>query len=154
MTLTVANKNYFYFFKLPIEIQEHILKLVKGQKEILNLRRVCQHFYNFFKIVPVYCEEFKIGEYKFEKDNFTYHDLQGNLISIIEFAPYGQWKYTEYSPNGFLVRTVRSRKIFQSEMIDYVKPEYNRILNCDSRYGVINDRKIPKMIYPGNCILS
>ena len=144
----------FPFFNLPLEIQEYILNFVKEEKDILTLRKVCINLYNFYRDVPVYCEGFQIGQYNFCSDNFNYKDMEGNLIAILEFAPYGQWKYTEYSPNGFLVRTVRNKKIFQSEMVDYTRQDYNRLLNCDARYGVINEKKISKMIYPGNCIVS
>ena len=144
----------FPFFDLPLEIREIILNFIYEQKDILASRRTCLNLYNFFKSVPVYCEAIEIGRYHFSKSNFRYEDFEGNLISIIEFGDWGQWKHTEYSPQGLLGRTIRNKKFFQTEMLDYTDPTYNRFLTNDARYGLIKEKKIPKLIHPGNCIIS
>lgn len=148
------SKNNFYFFDLPVELQEIILKFINTEKGVLTARRVCANWYHFLSNVPVFCEGVIIGKNTFSLNSFQYQDMDDNIISIIEFGPYGQWKYTQYSPSGFVIRTIKNKKIFQTQMTDNSHPQHNRVLTCDSRYGIIKESRIPKLIHPGNCVIS
>ena len=102
----------------------------------------------------MYCEGIIIGKNIFNLDNFIYQDIDGNEIRKIVFRPYGQSKYFEYLPNGVLVKTIESKTLFRTQLIDYTNIYYNKMITCDSRYGIINEKNIPKLIHPGACIIS
>ena len=142
------------FFNFPLELQEKILNSIKCEKTILMCRKTCTALWKYFNIVNVYCEGVIIGRNYFSPELFTYKDIDGNIIRQIVFRPYGMSKYFEYSPNGILIKTVESTTLFKTQMVDYKNVYYNRSLTCDSRYGVIKETNMPKLIHPGACSIS
>ena len=151
---SIMENSVFQFFDFPLELQEKILNAIDSEKGILNARAACKSFWVYFSIVNVFCEGQVIGKNIFHSDNFIYQDMEGNTVRKIVFRPYSMWKYYEYSPNGILVRIVENINIYQTRMTDYSNHSHNRILVCDSRYGVIAEKTIPKLIHPGNCVIS
>ena len=144
----------FIFFNLPPELQKKILDSIDTEKGILNARKTCCDWWHYFKEVPVFCEGYIIGRSIFTRDTFIFQDKEQKTIRKMVFRPYGQWKYHEYAPSVFIVRIKESSKIYQTQMSDYSNIHYNRILTSDSRYGVISEKKIPKLVHPGNCCIS
>ena len=142
------------FFDFPRELQEKILNSIKCEKTTLACRKTCTTFWKFFNVVNVYCEGIIIGKNFFSPEMFSYKDIEGNIIRKMVFRPYGMSKYFEYSPAGILIRTVESKTLFKTQMIDFTNAGFNRLLTCDSRYGLIKETNIPKLIHPGACTIS
>lgn len=139
---------------LPPEIKLYILKFIRDEKTILQVRLVCREWLGQFLEVPNYCEGTLIGISKFTPRKFTYQDMDGHLLREIKFKSYGRWEYRELSPLGIIVRTIKSKNIFQTEMLDNTHPDYQLITTRDSRYGEIKERKVSKIIMMPPCVIS
>ena len=142
-----------FFFNYPKELQEKILNSVKCEKTILACRKTCKTFWKFFNVVNVYCEGFIIGRNYFSPEMFTYKDLEGNIIRNIIFQNYNRWKYEEFTPNGNLIRCIKSKKLLTTETTDFSDDYFIKIINMDSRYGNIEEKKIHKFLQ-GPCTIS
>ena len=143
----------FLFLELPLEIQNIILSFQNDTNSICQSRLVCRRWWKYWHQVPYFEDYLKLGYFIMDSNLFKLVDLNGNLMREMKFKSYGRWIYTEYNPNGSILRKIENKSFFMTQSNDYSNEYYQLIRKVDARAGEINELKVPRNIIGPQCVI-
>ena len=107
---------------LPDELIEEIIKNIKINNDILNLRLVNRYFNRILKEIPVYKNNILIYKIILKNNNIKkYNNVTNILVKEIKFKPYGGTKIIDHDnyTHTYYFSTPRKRIYVKKPSLQY-----------------------------------
>lgn len=141
---------------LPIELINKITRFIKNKETILSLRLVSKYFYNYYKIVYDYDENYNINKiYQFNEFNYICKTPKNQILKKINFFEKGEYKYYKYNEKGQIIFEIENKPPFNITIIE-LKSNYKKI---KKEINILSNSTKTTVIplypnFPVNCTIS